>query len=340
MNSGNTPAPNPAGRLYVLNQKDSTIFIYDTKTFTRIDSFPAQVAAPHYIRFSPDGLNYYVVTLEFNGRVAKYATPTNNFLGFARTNTALLPSGIAFDATGQFGYVCDFTSGVNLSKIYKFDLSTMTLKDSLFSGAMSHDLKSTSDGRWVVACNRNTEDITIVDTQTDDVVRVQIDPDSAYAPSGVPKYGPFGVEIGPGDSLAYIACINAYQVRVLDIAQQRGVDSLFIPRLASDPGGAKLNGPTLMAVSPDNDIVYVTTQWSNRVVGIRRSDKAVVGTVFFQTPRPFGITISDDGSRVYVACANLENQRGSVYAIDTKTFTKVDSVDVGLNSLGLIYRAP
>ena len=239
MGGGNTPAPNPVGKLFVLNQTDSTIYIYDTKTFTRIDSFPAQVAAPHYIRFSPDGLNYYVVTLEFNGRVAKYETATNNFLGFARTNTSLFPAAIAFNSTGQFGYVCDFTSGVNLSKMYKFDLSTMTVVDSLPSGAMSHDLKNTSDGRWIIACNRNTEDITIVDTQNDNVTRVGIDPDSIYAPTGAPKYGPFGVEIGPNDSLAYIACIKADQIRVLDIAQQTIVDSLFIPHIHSERRGSR-----------------------------------------------------------------------------------------------------
>ncbi len=330
------PLSNPAGKLYVLNQTDSTIYIYDTKTFTRIDSFPAQVGFPHYIRFSGDGLNYYILTLESDGRVAKYDATTNNFLGSAQSNTTLFPAAIAFNATDEFGYLCDFTSGINLSKMYKFNLTSLTLVDSLPSGAMSHDLKNTSDGRWIIACNRNTEDVTMVDTQTDDIFRVQIDPDSAYAPTGSPKYGPFGVEIGPNDSIAYIASIKADQIRALDIAQKKIVDSFSIPHIHSDFGP---HGPTLMAVSPDNKVIYTTTQWSDRVVAISLETHQVLGTLFFETPRPFGITISDDGSRVYAACVNVQNQLGRVYSIDTKTFTKVDSVDVGRNSMGLIYRA-
>ena len=211
----------------------------------------------------------------------------------------------------------------------------MTVVDSVPAGAMTHDLKITKDGRWVVACNRNTEDITIVDTQADTVIVVGIDPDSVYAPTGSPKYGPFGVAIGRGDSLAFIACIVGDQVRVLNIKSQRIVDSIDVPHIHSD---SHPHGATLMALSPNNEVIFVTTQWSNHVMAIRVSDKQVLAEIEFSVGRSFGISISDDGSRVYVACANLTNQPGMVYAIDGTTLRKVASSLVGLNSFGLIWR--
>ncbi len=332
-----TPLPNPAGKLYVLNQTDSTIYIFDTKTFTRIDSFPAQVTQPHYICFSHDGLNYYVVTLEPNGRIAKYETATNTLVASVRTGGAILPSSIAIGGADKFGYVTDFTSSTNIGKVYKFDLGTMTVVDSFLSGSRSHDIKSTSDGRWVVACNHNSDDITVIDVPADTVTRISIDPDSAYPVRIDAKYGPLGVALDHRDSLAFLACAENDQIRVLDIAAGRIVDSMTIPHV--DPVGGNYFGPTLMTVSPDNSVIYTTTQWSNRVVGVNLETHEIVGDLSFETPRSFGISVSDDGSRVYVACVNVPvTGIGRVYAIDTRTFTKVDSVDVGKNSMGLIYR--
>ena len=56
--------------------------------------------------------------------------------------------------------------------------------------------------------------------------------------------------------------------------------------------------------------------------------------------RPFGITISDDGTRVYVSCTNTRPQPGQVYVIDGETFEKLDSLEVGSEPFGLAWRPP
>ncbi|MFZ1682698.1 MAG: hypothetical protein WAU88_01075, partial [Candidatus Zixiibacteriota bacterium] len=49
-----TPSFGPDGSLYVLNQQDGSLYIYDSKTLARTDSLAAQVPAPHHLEFSPD----------------------------------------------------------------------------------------------------------------------------------------------------------------------------------------------------------------------------------------------------------------------------------------------
>ena len=71
--TGSSEDKGPDGRLYVLNQGDATMYVYDTKTLARIDSIGTVVQQPHYIEFSPDGLSFYIVTLEsLGGHIAKF----------------------------------------------------------------------------------------------------------------------------------------------------------------------------------------------------------------------------------------------------------------------------
>ncbi|MFQ5607618.1 MAG: YncE family protein [Candidatus Zixiibacteriota bacterium] len=333
---GTQPSPDPAGRLYALSQTDSLITIFDTKTFTVTDTFTAPIAAPHYICFAPNSLHYYIVSLEANGRISKFETATNNFLGSVAL-PGVLPSSIAITADNAFGYVSDFTTQTTVGWVYKIDVGAMTLVDSIPDGATSHDLKITSDGKWVIVSNRDSETVTMIDTDADTVVVVNIDPDSVYAISDPLKYGPFGIAIDHRDSLAFVACIKADQIRVLDIAGRRIVDSIQIPHEHSDLGP---HGPTLMAVSPDDNIVYVSTQWSTRIVAASVPTRRVIRTHRFSVGRQFGVTISSDGSRVYTASINEPNQTGRIYAIDGFNQIVVDSADVGLNSFGLIWQAP
>jgi len=324
---------NPEGRLYVLNQADGTFYVYDTRTLSRIDSVDSRVNRPHYIEFSPDRQNFYIVTLETTGRIAKFRTSDNAFLDSVTVPPAVQPSAIVITADGLFGYVCNFS--LERGSVHKYNLATLQEVGSMQAGALTHDLKITSDGSVIVACNRDTDDLTLIYTDADTVAFVGADPDSSYA-LGRRKYGPFGVAIDHRDSLAFIACMDARQVRVLDIAAGEIVDSIDIPV----DSGSIIWGPTLMAVAPDNDIVYVTTQGGNSVVAFRLSTKEILADIPLSVPHPFGITISDDGSRVYVACVNLPLEQGMVYVIDGATQTKIDSLQVGRESFGLIWMPP
>ena len=132
---------------------------------------------------------------------------------------------------------------------------------------------------------------------TPTAIQSDIDPAQTYPP-GTAKYGPFGIAIDHRDSLAYVACMDAKQIRVLDIAAKTIVDSIDIPVAA----GGLIYGPTLMVVHPNNDVVFVTTRGGNSVVAVKFSTHQVLADIPLSTSNPFGITMSDDGSRVYAAC--------------------------------------
>jgi YVTN family beta-propeller protein len=327
----------PPGRLYVANQTDSTIYVYDTETLTRVDSFPAQINQPHFIKFSPDHSKFYMISRDFNGRLARFNTATNS-LEAAAALPGLFPTSIAITPDGLFGYVCDFSAAGQETRVYKVNLQTLSIVDSISAGASTHDVDITSDGSIVVATNMS-DVITMIYTDADTVHPVSIDPDSVYAVTRQ-KYMPYGLTIDHRDSLAYIACLDHHevhaQVRVLDLALRQIVDSFYLPidHIAAhgDPAG-----PTLVELSPDDAYLYVTTQWDNSIIILRLATRTV-----FEYPvevgRTFGVTATDDGSRVYVTAAGVQNDFGRVYVIDGKTRNLIDSLNVGRNPFGIRWR--
>ncbi len=337
--TGSRGDDNPAGRLYVANQTDNTIYVYDTRTMTRIDSFSSVIETPHFVRISPDGSYLYAVGRETPGQFAKFSLADNNLVDSLTAGGDLYPTAIATSPDGSIGYVCDFTDPSKLGKLHQFNLNTMTFLDSQVTvGSASHDLQITSDGEIVVVGNFGTDNISLVYPTGDSAVNVDVRPGNPV-PAGSPVCGPYGIAIDHSDSLAFIACRLSNEIRVLDLASRTIVDSIPIPV----QGTGSLFGPTLMAVSPDNSKLYITTQLENTVAVLRLATRRVIAQIELGVIRPFGIDCSDDGSRYYVACVNNENplldQTGRVYVIDGATNVLIDSVDVGKNSYGLAFKA-
>lgn len=325
----------PAGTLYVINQRDATLYTYDTRNLRRTDSVGTVIDKPHYLEFSPSGERFYLTTLETTGHIGAYDPLTNLLLDSIRVPPSVQPTAIAITKDGRYGYVCNFSLPGERTHIHKFDLATMEFLTSVQAGSVTHDVKITSDGSKIVACNMNSDDLTIVYPDADTVAFVNIDADSSYGVSMDPKYGPHGIVIDHADSLAYIACMMKHQVRVLDLAQMRVVDSIAIPIHHSQ---GHLVGPTLLVLSPDDHVGYVTTSGGNSMVAFDTRTKAILADITFETPYSFGITISNDGSRVYVACVGQPLDHGRIYIIDTDSLEKTDSLDVGRESFGVAWR--
>ncbi len=323
----------PEGSIYVLNQTDGTIYVFDAETGARTDSVSAAVPAPHHMEFSPDHTYFYVVSRSNPGWIAKFAHETMTLIDTVQTPGAVFPTAIAVSLNGGTGYVADFTASPNTGHVVKLDLNAMSvISNTLQSGSGTHDVKISNDGARIFACNRFTDDLTIITTVNDDVYIRPLN-DSDPSTPGSPKYGPYGLAIDSKDSLVYIACLDslADQVRVYDIAKDSIVDSIMIPFDKSQEGASKSAGPTLMDMTSDDSQLWVTTQWGNSVVVINPQTKAVLANISFATPLAFGVNISDDDSRAYVACANELDQQGRVYIINTQNFQKVDSLLVGRN---------
>ncbi len=324
------------GHLYVLNQTSQTIYVYnDSDLTTRVDSFGAAIPEPHWLEYAPNGQYYYVVSRFAPGHIAKFDALTNALIDTITMNGNVFPTSLAITSDGQYGYLCDFTISFTPGHIHKYNLSTMTFVDSsLGNGAASHDLMFTSDYSKLVACSRNTDDVTIVDFPSGSVDIIPLDTNNVRP--NPPAYGPYGIHIDHNDSLAYITCLFGGQVKVFDLFARKVVDSIIIPVVAAG-GCSGPAGPTLLAISHDDSKIFVTTQCGNSLVVARTSDGQILEDIPFSIERPFGVKMNHDGSRVYVACANVQGQPGRVYVIDGINLVKLDSIDVGLNSFGLYW---
>lgn len=330
----------PKGRLYVLNQADNSIFVYDTETMNKVKTIAAQITKPHYIAFAPSGASYYVMTVNLSGQIAQFDAATNELVQtFDLTAAAqamypgqrpITPAGMAITPDSKYGYMCDYYAGSERGHIFKVNLETMAVEKRIQSGAQTHELLATPDGSVVIACNLRSDDVTMLYTDEDSVTFVPIDPAVAPDPDHI-RYGPYCIALNHEGTRAYITCLNAHQVRILDIAARQIVDSLEIPITP----GISTSGPAMVHVTHDGKFLVLSTKWGNSIVIVDLATKQVVGEIPTAIGHTFGVAISADDKRVYVAASGTPPAHGYVYEIDMTSQSKIDSVEVGTDSWGL-----
>jgi len=335
---------NPAGRIYVPNQADSTLYVYDSKTLQRVDSVLIPIAEPHFIAFSHNYQYFYVVGRQQGGELAKYQTSDNSLVATVDlssvTDPGVFPTTVMVSGSNDTLFMTNFA--INKGRTYRFDVAGSNfnfLDSNLQAGHQTHDMRISPDFKYVVSAGYNSDDITIYDTETEDVQPLTIDsalPIFNTSPSN--DYGPYGVQIDHNSQFAFLACRKGTdQVRIVDLKNRTIIDSILITN-ANIGGNANTEGPTYFTLMPDNNTLFVTGMNSNRAWAIRLSTREVLKSYEFSVNRPFGIASSDDGSRVYISCTNDRPNPGMVYVIDGITMEKVDSIQVGSEPFGLQWR--
>jgi YVTN family beta-propeller protein len=339
----NATTAGPDGLLYVPNQADQTMFVYDTKTLNRIDSFDIPILEPHFITFSHDYQHYYVVGRR-NGdaQLVKYQASNDSLLSVIDAVPGTFPTAMAIGLNNDTAYLTDFTLAAGHTYRYNITGENFELYDTLTlpllqAGYQTHDIRISSDGRYVVSAGYSSDDITIINTESGNLTPLTLDSAHQVFNAESNTYGAYGVLIDRTGSMAVLACRKGVdQLRLIDLKNLTLLDSIIIP-VSNDPNPSS-NGPTYMTILPDNNTLFVTTQYGNSVVVVRLSTREVLKTIDLETPKPFGISSSDDGSRVYVSCANTRPAKGRVYVIDGSTFEKLDSIQVGSEPFGLQWR--
>jgi len=157
--------------------------------------------------------------------------------------------------------------------------------------------------------NRTTNDVSVVDTETNTVV--------ATVPTGTT---PFGVAISPKGDRAYVTNQGSDSVSVIDTATNDVVATVPL-HVGSWPTG--------LAVTPDGTRVYVANHTNasfnpSTVSVIDTATNTVVATVGVGV-EPWGVAITPDGKHAYVTNQNP----GTVSVIRTDTNTVVATVPVG-----------
>jgi DNA-binding beta-propeller fold protein YncE len=325
----------------VPNQADATMYVYDTETLDRVASFDIPIDEPHFVTFSADFGHYYVVGRQAGGELAKYRADNDSLVATVTVPGQVFPTAVAIHPGSDTLYLTDFT--LSAGRTHRDDVTgdQLVWRDSILqAGHQTHDIAISRDGRYVISAGFSSDDITILDTQAGNVEPLTLD---SARPTFNPVsnvYGPYGVLIDATGRRAILACSKGTdQLRVVALVNRTILDSILIP--VSNVGNADRSGPTYMVIHPvDNNLVFVTNYLDHTMSVVRLSTSEVITTVAFETPRPFGIAISDDGTRVYVSCTNIRPQPGRVYVIDGETFEKVDSLETGSEPFGLAWRPP
>lgn len=318
------PNTNPEGVLYVLNQNDSTMYIYDSHTLARIDSIRTGVPAnPHHMEFDPQHEYAYVIGRTSPGQIARFHLHDNEFESLITAPFAIFPTSMVTSGDGATGYVCDFSIVSGGGRIHRINLSTMAFTDSIYqSGSQTHDIKATTNRDILVAANYQTDNVTIVYLNGDSVTFVDCEP-GGNNPSTTNE-GPYGIAIDHNDSLVYIFCRLSRKIRVMDLAARTIVDSISVPGSST----ADLYGPSLGVINAANTKLYVTSQKDNLVHIINLTNRTVIKSIPTGATQPFGITFSDGEARLYVSCVNAGGL-GHIYLIDPTTDNIVDSIIAG-----------
>ncbi|MGB5138234.1 MAG: hypothetical protein WBP29_06850, partial [Candidatus Zixiibacteriota bacterium] len=134
---------------------------------------------------------------------------------------------------------------------------------------------------------------------------------------------------------AYISCLYAHQVRILDIYSRQIIDSIDIPITQ----GISVSGPAMIHHAHNGNYLFLTTKWGNTVVIVDLQTRTVAAEIPIGAGHPFGVAMSDDDRRIYVAASGQPPKHGYMYEIDVASLKIVDSIEVGLDSWGIGWKA-
>jgi YVTN family beta-propeller protein len=201
----------------------------------------------------------------------------------------------------------------------------------------------TADGTTVYVANRNSDNVTVIDTATNTVI-------TTITAGDFPQF-----VVALDNTSIYVANSFSDELSVIDVATNTVVTTLTLgdfPRyMALSPDQAKLyvanvgsmnvsvidtatniilatvtvgTSPSPMAITPDNARVYVPNTTTDDVSVIDATTNLVTTTIT-AGDGPIFAAITFDGTRVYVA----NRSEGTVTVIDVGTNTVIATVTVG-----------
>jgi DNA-binding beta-propeller fold protein YncE len=215
--------------------------------------------------------------------------------------------------------VCSPASGYDRSFVYRVRLDRMRIDAAYRVGAVPKVVAVTRDGRFVLASNWCSYDLSVISTRRGrEVRRIPI---GAY---------PRGIAVSPGRRAAYVAVMGSSEIVRVDLRDWStrrlrvgaGPRALSVgPRgrylfatLNAEGAVARLDlhtgrvvkartgsAPRSMDIAPDGRALYVVNYESGTVAKLRASDMRVLQTVQ-ACHHPIGIAHEPVTNRVWVAC--------------------------------------
>ncbi|HAS84665.1 MAG TPA: hypothetical protein DCS23_01125 [Candidatus Yonathbacteria bacterium] len=327
--------------VYVTNSGSNTVSMYSRNTSTGALSAKTDYAAggstPRAITISADGASVYV-TNNGSASVSVYARNTSTGAISSQTNyaTGASPNGVIISPDGAFVYVTNYAS----ASVYMYSRNTstgaLTVGGNYSTGTYPYGVTISADGASVYVANYGSASVSMYFRNTSTGA---LSAKTDYA-TGV---NPRGVTISPDGAFVYVTNYNSSSVSMYSRNTSTGALSA---KTDYATGGVNSFDVT---VSTDGASVYVTNSGTNTVSMFSRVATAVGfesgthsgtaqtgsvssasvgliatsdGTLSSKTDyvagaSPFAVTISADGTSVYVA--NTGSNSVSMYSRNTST---------------------
>ncbi|WP_159059371.1 autotransporter domain-containing protein [Rhodopseudomonas palustris] len=245
------------------------------------------------------------------GQAVEFSTLTNTTIGSVIT-VGSLPRNAVFSPDGRYAYVVNNGGSVSV-----LDVAARTVVGTIGVGTDSSGIAISPDGKFVYVTNYSSNSVSVISSATNQVV------------SSISASGPYGIAVSADGGTLYVTNLQGASVTVIDAASGTALTSvsvgispvavvvsrdgsriyvsnegnggsLSVVDTASRTVVATINGPAgNAALSPDGSRLYVTDQGSTLYV-IDTAANRVLTTVTLPDGT-VGITVSADGSRVYVS---------------------------------------
>ena len=200
--------------------------------------------------------------------------------------------------------------GYTDSYLYRVSVRTLAIDGVAKVGWVPKYVAVAPDGRWVLASNWCSYDLSVVSTHTlREVARIPIGP---Y---------PRGIAISPDSRLAYVAVMGGDSLAVVSLTTRRVVGSIYTG-----------SNPRHVVISPNGQFLYVTLNQPGEVVKILRRTGRILGTVHTGDACR-SLTISSSGTTLYVV-NYLSDTMSMLRASDLKV---LQTVRTGQHPVGITY---
>jgi len=290
--------------------------------------------SPHNAALSPDGRSLYINHIAA-GFVEKFDARTFEKLGSVRVGVS--PAQVAVAHDGSWFLASNFDISTNPQRfIVRVDAATMQVTDTIFDvGTAPHGVVITPDGTHAITTNALSDDLAWINLSTLEVERIiPASPDNRLAVGTVSRIEPYqGVFIDNGTRFLF-TCRKSNEVRVLDLATLRVVDSIAVG-----------TSPLIPGLRPDGGELWIPNRLGNTVSIINPATRAVVATLPGFGQQPHTVAFTRDGRTAYVSCENTTGSAhhatssssipGLVYVVDVATRTVKQIVEVGGFAAGI-----